>query len=184
MTPLTGTAGLARANRAAATGLWLFAASIVMSYASLYSGYVLLRTGSSTWETPWTSGGLLTFEPWLRTAWLGLAAGLARRAAGVAVATTWPGTVAGALFAMQSAVVASQLAAAGFTPARSVALACWFVLTGATAVLAAGGALAGLWIQVEAAPEDARARRRTLIARYWLLVGGLWLVTLAGLYLV
>ena len=36
-----------RPDRAASAGMWLFIASIVMFYGALFSGYVLLRAGST-----------------------------------------------------------------------------------------------------------------------------------------
>ena len=46
--------------RAADVGTWLFLASLVMFYGALFSGYVLLRAGSTTWDTPW----LTVTAPW------------------------------------------------------------------------------------------------------------------------
>jgi heme/copper-type cytochrome/quinol oxidase subunit 3 len=182
----------ARDARAADIGVWLFLASVVMFYGALFSGYVLLRAGSATWETPWRAGAA---GPWpavvdhaLRTAWLGFAVVQSRRVSRIGTGVpgsprfAWLVVAAGAMFVWRCAVVARGLAAAGHTPASSVPLACWFVLTGAVAVLVAGGAIAAAWIALEAAPPTQRARRGTLLARYWLVVLGIWFVTVLGLY--
>lgn len=182
-----------RDARAADVGMWLFIASIVMFYGALFSGYVLLRAGSGTWETPWRSSAAaqwpVALDYGFRTMWLGLAVVQARRLAGHGVAApglsrfAWVIVAAGAVFVWRCAVVASTLVSAGYRPATSVPLACWFVLTGAVAVLVAAGSMASVWIALEPVPAVQRARRGAMLARYWITVLGIWMVTIAGLSL-
>jgi heme/copper-type cytochrome/quinol oxidase subunit 3 len=189
----TPTTAQDRDTRAADVGTWLFLASLVMFYGALFSGYVLLRAGSDTWDTPWKAGALaqwpMTVDHWFRTMWLGFAVMQSRRITGLgAVAPglprfAWLAVPAGAMFVWRSWVVADILLRAGATPASSVPMACWFVLTGTVACLVAGGAMASAWIAIERVPPVQRARRGAMLARYWLVVLGIWLVTVTGLYL-
>ena len=182
-----------RETRAADVGTWLFLASLVMFYGALFSGYVLLRAGSDTWDTPWKTGALakwpMTADHWFRTMWLGFAVMQSRRIAGLgAVAPglsrfAWLVVAAGAMFVWRSWVVADILVRAGATPASSVPLACWFVLTGAVACLVAAGVIASAWVALEPVPAVQRARRGAMLERYWLVVLGIWIATVAGLYL-
>lgn len=182
-----------RDTRAADVGTWLFLASLVMFYGALFSGYVLLRAGSDTWETPWKAGALgewpMAVDHWFRTMWLGFAVMQSRRLSGLGAPAlglprfAWLVVAAGAMFVWRCWVVAAMLVRAGDTPASSVPLACWFVLTGTVACLVAGGALASAWIAIERVPAVQRARRGAMLARYWLVVLGIWMVTVVGLYL-
>lgn len=182
-----------RDTRAVDIGTWLFLASLVMFYGALFSGYVLLRAGSDTWVTPWTEGELgqwpMAVDHWFRTMWLGFAALQSRRIRGVGAPAmglprfAWLVVAAAAMFVWRSWTVAAVLVGMGATPEASVPLACWFVLTGTIAVLVAGGAVASAWIALERVSSVRRARRGAMMERYWLVVLGLWLVTVGGLYL-
>lgn len=181
-------------GRAATTGMWLFLASVVMFYAALFSGYVLLRTGSESWVMPWRLGPeadwTLTVDHWFRTMWLGFAAMQSRRLSGAGVAVaglprfSWLTAFAGTAFVWRCIDVAGWLASQGHVPASSVALACWYALNGAVALLVAAGTVAAVWVAIEPVPPLQRARRGAMMQRYWLLMLGLWLVTVVGLYLV
>jgi len=182
-----------RDTRAADIGTWLFLASLVMFYGALFSGYVLLRAGSNAWATPWTEGEMgewpMAVDHWFRTMWLGFAVLQSRRLRGVGVPRSglprfaWLVVAAAAMFVWRSWTIAAVLLRSGATPAASVPLACWFVLTGTIACLVAGGAVASAWIAIEPVPSVQRARRGAMMERYWLVVLVLWLVTVGGLYL-
>lgn len=182
-----------RDTRAADIGTWLFLASLVMFYGALFSGYVLLRAGSASWTTPWTEGELgrwpMAVDHWFRTMWLGFAVLQSRRLSGKGAPAqglprfAWLVTAAGLMFVWRSWTMAWVLLAMGATPAASVELACWFVLTGTITVLVLGGTIASAWVALERVPDVQRARRGAMMARYWLTVLLLWLVTVGGLYL-
>ncbi len=182
-----------RDTKAADVGTWLFLASLVMFYGALFSGYVLLRAGSETWATPWKEGALAQWptavDHWFRTMWLGFAVMQSRRLSGLgAVAPglprfAWLGVAAAGMFVWRSWAMADMLLRAGATPASSVPMACWFVLTGTVACLVGAGAIASAWVALEPVPAVQRARRGAMLERYWLTVLGIWLVTVGGLYL-
>lgn len=181
-------------GRAANTGMWLFLASLVMFYGALFSGYVLLRTGSATWEMPWRpaagSDWTLTVDHWFRTMWLAFAVMQSRRLSGSGVAVaglprfSWLMAFAGTAFVWRCIDAGGWLASQGLVPASSVALACWYALNGAVAALVAGGTVAAVWVALEPVPPLQRARRGAMLQRYWLLMLALWVVTVVGLYLV
>jgi len=183
-----------REGRAALTGMWLFIASVVMFYGALFSGYVLLRAGSTIWETPWRAGSAgewsMAVDHWFRTMWLGFAVMQSRRLSGEGVPIaglprfSWLVGLAGTAFVWRCIYVAGWLASQGHLPASSVPLACWYALTGTVAVLVAGGTIAAVWVALEPAPALQRARRGAMLERYWLLMFALWLTTVVGLYLI
>jgi len=183
-----------REDRAATTGMWLFIASIVMFYGALFSGYVLLRAGSTQWDTPWRTGPAaewpIAVDHWFRTMWLGFAVMQSRRLSGRGVAVagmprfSWLVVLAGVAFVWRCIYIAGWLASHGHVPASSVAVASWYVLTGTVALLVAGGTLAAVWVAVEPVPAAQRARRGAMLQRYWLLMLALWCATVLGLYLV
>jgi heme/copper-type cytochrome/quinol oxidase subunit 3 len=183
-----------REGRAALAGMWLFLASIVMFYGALFSGYVLLRAGSDAWATPWRTGTSaewpIAVDHWFRTMWLAFAVMQARRLSGEGVPIaglprfSWLVGLAGTAFVWRCIYIAGWLASQGHVPAASVPLACWYALTGTVALLVAGGTIAAVWVALEPVPAHQRARRGALLQRYWALMLILWMVTVAGLYLV
>ncbi len=183
-----------RRAQAASTGMWLFLASIVMFYGSLFSGFVLLRAGSETWEMPWKTGlsaeWPMAVDHWFRTMWIGFAVMQSRRLSGAGVPVaglprySWLVVLAGVFFFARCVYVAGWLAAQGLVPSASVPLACWYVLNGAVAVLVLGGSIAAVWVALERVPPTQRARRGAMLQRYWMLMLALWLITVTGLYLV
>ncbi len=191
--PVAATPAQDRDTRATDVGTWLFLASLVMFYGALFSGYVLLRAGSDTWATPWKEGPLAQWptavDHWFRTMWLGFAVMQSRRLSGLGAVTpglprfAWLGVAAAGMFVWRSWAMADMLLRAGATPASSVPMACWFVLTGTVACLVGAGAIASAWVALEPVPAVQRARRGAMLERYWLTVLGIWLVTVGGLYL-
>lgn len=183
-----------RRDQAASVGTWLFLASIAMFYGSLFSGFVLLRAGSETWEMPWKSGPgaewPMAVDHWFRTMWIGFAVMQSRRLSGAGVPVaglprySWLVVLAGVFFVSRCAYLAGWLAAQGLVPSASVPLACWYVLNGAVALLVLGGSIAAVWVALERVPATQRARRGAMLQRYWALMLVLWLLTVAGLYLV
>ena len=179
-----------RESRAASAGMWLFLASIVMFYGALFSGVVLLRTGSATWETPWRAAEWpMALDHWFRTLWIGFAVMQSRRLSGEGVPVaglprySWLVVLAGVFFVVRSVELAGWLAGQGQVPSVSVPLACWYVLTGVMALLVLGGTVAALWVAVEHVTPAQRARRGAMLQRYWVLMLVLWLLTVMELYL-
>lgn len=182
-----------REGRAALAGMWLLIASVVMFYGALFSGYVLLRAGSTTWEMPWRAGPdtewPIAVDHWFRTMWIGLAVMHSRRLSGEGVPIaglprfSWMVGLAGMAFVWRCIYIAGWLASQGYVPAASVPLACWYVLTGTVALLVAGGTIAAVWVALEPVPARQRARRGAMLQRYWLLMLALWMTTVVGLYL-
>ena len=178
--------------RAADVGMWLFLASLVMFFGALFSGYVLLRAGSATWDTPWLS----VAAPWRvfpfplsQALWLaGAGASVWRwrvgypRGSGRQRAIFWWLPVLAALtFTADWANMATTLTGSGHGPATSVGAASWFVLTGVVAVgVIAGGlvAAATAWRHGAAAPRH----RLRLQQRYWTVLLAFWLSLVAGFY--
>lgn len=180
-----------RDGRAASAGMWLFLASIVMLYGSLFSGFVLLRSGSTTWDMPWkVAEWPMAIDHWFRTMWIAFAVMQSRRLSGEGVAVaglprySWLVVLAGAFFVARCVYVAGWLAMQGLVPSASVPLACWYALNGLVALLVLGGTIAAVWVAVEHVTPAQRARRGALLQRYWVLMLALWLLTVAGLYLI
>ncbi len=179
-----------REGRAASAGMWLFLASIVMFYGALFSGVILLRSGSATWDMPWRAAEWpMALDHWFRTLWIGFAVMQSRRLSGEGVPVaglprySWLVVLAGAFFVIRSVDVAGSMANQGLVPSVSVPLACWYVLTGAVALLVLGGTGAALWVAVEHVTPAQRARRGAMLQRYWVLMLVLWLATVMELYL-
>jgi cytochrome c oxidase subunit 1 len=163
-------------------GMGLFLASEAMLFGALFSGYALLRTGSTTWP----DGSDLP----------GLAAGLTGTFLLVAAAATLRGDrmallvsagLAAAFLAMKVLDYRS-LIAAGLTPSRDLLLACWFTLTGLHALHVLAGALVNLWhagpgYALAAADPDRWQERIRATRLYWLFVDLIWVAILASFYL-
>ncbi|HXG89347.1 MAG TPA: cbb3-type cytochrome c oxidase subunit I [Vicinamibacterales bacterium] len=158
-------------------GMWLFLASEVMFFGSLFSAYVLLRVGSTSW--PADSGlGLTTAVS--HSVLLALATITALRG-------RW---AASSLFA--ASFVAWKLAGyiemfnAGLTPASNLMVACWFALTAAHALHVAGGVIANWWVARGASAKSAaqRSEQRQALRLYWYFVDGVWLAILIGFYFI
>ncbi|MEP7118745.1 MAG: hypothetical protein ABI880_14245 [Acidobacteriota bacterium] len=185
---------LDRDARAADLGMWLFVASLVMFFGALFSGYVLLRAGSSAWDAPW----LTVSAPWRifpfpfsQTIWLaGAGASVWRwrvgspRGSGQQRAIFWwlP-VLASVTFAADWANTARELMAAGRGPASGVGAASWFVLTGAVAMGVLGGGLvvaSTAWRYRGDTPSPQLLR---LLERYWWLMLAFWTTIVVGMYL-
>jgi heme/copper-type cytochrome/quinol oxidase subunit 3 len=185
-----------RQARAADTGMWLFIASLVMFFGSLFSGYVLLRTGSSEWTTPWRGMRQpweLSSIPWAETVKLAAVAAAVHRYRTSAGPNTfaphrvwwlWLAATFGASHASRWWTAAEALAASGRGPATSVAAGSWYVLTGIVAVLVAGGALATVWqIWRHGRGLDSPLVPRQL-ERYWWLMLAFQLAVVVGMSLI
>jgi heme/copper-type cytochrome/quinol oxidase subunit 3 len=154
-------------------GIWLFLASEAMFFASLFSAYVLLRTGATTWADP---------RDWLSLPTL---AGLTI----VLLVTTaamrrwiWLSTAAGLLFLVVSGLELSRLLNLGLHPAVNLTVACWFVLTVVHGLHVAGGVCANVWVArsvARLAPQHV-AERFHALRLYWMFVGVIWMAMLVS----
>jgi heme/copper-type cytochrome/quinol oxidase subunit 3 len=185
-------------------GIWLFLASEAMFFGSLFSAYVLLRTGSSSWPPA-------TWMPWPQTMVLTVL---------LAITTTclhiprwrWPGTVpmpgdspqyvnADTAYRWRLAVGAAGLAAlafliiksvdyvtmirSGLHPANHLALASWFVLTGVHGIHVLGGIVANAWLtrSITGVPAVHVAERMHAVRLYWAFVDCVWIAILVSFLL-
>ena len=152
-------------------GMWLFIASEVMLFASLFSGYVMLRAGSTSWPGP--SGGF----PWLETVLLvGASAAFGAKRSQLVVSNTLSLT-----FVIMKVLNDAALISKGIVPSTDLMWACWFTLTGAHAAHVLGGAIFTGWLAGPAFRMASGDRERWLsridaTRKYWLFVDFVWLV--------
>jgi cytochrome c oxidase subunit 1 len=164
---------------AAKLGMWLWLASEAMFFASLFSGYVMLRAGAVSWPERFQG------FPWLETVLL---------------------IGASALFAPQRfRLIASHALALAFvvikigndvlairngaTPASSLMLASWYALTWVHAVHVFAGAiftgwLAGPSFRMAEEQRDRWFARIGATRTYWLFVDVVWLALVIGFYFI
>jgi cytochrome c oxidase subunit I len=160
-------------------GMWLFIASEVMLFASLFSGYVMLRAGSASWPDP--IGGF----PWLETVLLvGASAVFGARRSQLVVSNALSIT-----FVFIKLISDAALIDKGITPATNLMWACWFALTWVHAAHVFGGAIWTGWLAGPAfklaqfEPERWRPRIEAM-RRYWLFVDLVWLIIVVSFYVV
>ena len=175
-------------------GIWLFLASEVMLFASLFSSYALLRMGGDTWPdqsaiTGVTLGAINTGILLASSMAIGLAWN-AIRAQQVERYRLWMGAciALGLLFLGVKGFEWADKLQAGLTPATNNFLGLYFTMTGLHAAhLLAGivvnaylwGPGAALWRR-----DAARFAQRIEVARlYWNFVDVVWIVLFVVLYL-
>ena len=159
-------------------GIWLLLASEVMFFGALFSGYVMLRVGSTTW-------GHVGGFPWLETALLmGASLAVGRPRANLMGANAL--ALAFVAVTMANGVV---MIGKGLTPASDLMIGSWFTLTGVHALHVFAGAIATGWLAgpsygMAADDPDRWASRLSALRLYWLFVDIVWLVIVAGFYVV
>lgn len=148
-------------------GVWLFLASEAMLFGSLFSAYVLLRTGADHWADPRT---VLSLRDVLSLSLL-------------LALTTWYAAarpVVSAFFAVVFLAAKlfgyAVLVGGGHAPSVNLMLACWFVITGFHWLHVAGGVVAGARIAATAprVPEAHHRERVHALRLYWLFVDVIW----------
>jgi heme/copper-type cytochrome/quinol oxidase subunit 3 len=164
-------------------GMWLFLASEAMLFGSLFSAYVLLRTGSAL---PADSHTLALPAPVFTTVLLVLsttvlaAGGVIGLRARLAVSS-----LLFAVFVVFKVVDYGRMIVEGLAPSTNVLLACWFTLTGVHLAHVIGGIAASAWVYVGAGGDPARNDARVDVLRlYWYFVDLVWLAILVSFYLV
>jgi cytochrome c oxidase subunit 1 len=168
----TGTSG-------ARLGLWLFLASEAMLFGSLFSGYVMLRAGSTPWADRFHE------FPWLETLLLvgasaAFGAGRFRLIVSHALALT---------FVVVKVGNDVLMIRSGAAPADNLMLASWYTLTWVHAAHVLGGALFTGWLAGPSFKMAEESRERWLARieatrRYWLFVDLVWLFIVGGFFLV
>jgi cytochrome c oxidase subunit 1 len=181
-------------------GTWLFVASEAMLFGSLFSSYVLLRAGAASWDDPgaftnaWQLGlltltlaicsvavqvaltrvhgsshGGLSDVPSTTSSSHAVSAGVSR--------FLWGAGASGLTFIALKLIDYTALLDAGLHPARSLAAACWFVLTGAHGLHVLGGVVAMIWIARTATRVSALclAERLRALRLYWVFVDLVWI---------
>jgi cytochrome c oxidase subunit 3 len=148
-----------------------------MLFASLFSGYVMLRAGSSDWPAHFAG------FPWLETLLLAAAS----LAIGRSRARLFASSVFAVAFVTMKVLSDVALIGKGMTPASSVFLACWFTLTGVHALHVLAGAVATGWFSgpgARVATSDAErwSSRIAVVRRYWLFVDVIWLLLVLAFY--
>jgi heme/copper-type cytochrome/quinol oxidase subunit 3 len=156
-------------------GIWLFLASEAMFFGSLFSAYVLLRTGAATWADPreWLPVPPLV----VMTALLCVASAVTRRWIRVA-------TAAGVVFLVMQGLELSRMLDAGLHPAVNLTLACWFVLTVVHGLHVAGGVCASVWVARSVTRLAAAhvAERFHALRLYWAFVDLIWVAILVSFF--
>jgi heme/copper-type cytochrome/quinol oxidase subunit 3 len=174
-------------------GVWLFLASEAMLFGSLFSAYVLLRTGAASWPdaSRWVHAPLVagvTLLLLLTLTCLQMAVRGGRGSAGdVSRTRQWVWTAAGmgVLFLVVKLFDYNGVLAAGMRPADNLALACWFVLTGVHWLHVAGGVGANAWVARTATrlPPRHLAERLHALRLYWAFVDLIWIAILVCFFI-
>ena len=155
--------------------MWLFLGSEAMLFGSLFSAYVMLRAGSTSWPASQSA------FPWLETALLvGASAAFGSKRSQLIVSNAL-----GLTFVIIKVFGDLALIDQGITPATNLLWACWFTLTGVHAAHVLGGAIYTGWMAGPAfrMNEEDRPRflaRVTATRRYWLFVDLVWLFIVIG----
>jgi cytochrome c oxidase subunit 1 len=173
----TGTTNVALAT-------WLFLASEAMLFGGLFSAYVLLRSGSSTWPS---SGAASVLGMVSLGALIALAALMTfirssdpRRLRSL----LWLGVGVAVICTAATAYGYSRLATAGYLPSTDNSWAVFYLLTAALAFHVVVGGIVSLWATVSRA-ADARviSSRFYACARVWQLVALAGVGVFVALYL-
>jgi heme/copper-type cytochrome/quinol oxidase subunit 3 len=178
----------------ATLGMWLFIASEVMLFGSLFSSYALLRAGASTWpdqsailNVPLAAINTVIL---LASSAAVVAATRAMRAAsfdrfrvafGAAI-------ILGLLFLGVKAFEYNDELQRGLRPATNNFMGLYFTLTGLHALHIAGGLLVNGWLLTVARTDWHQARRQLTnrvkaAAMYWNFIDVIWLAIFVTLYL-
>jgi heme/copper-type cytochrome/quinol oxidase subunit 3 len=168
-------------------GVWLFLASEVMLFGSLFSAYALLRTGADIWPAgrEVLQVGIGAANTVVLVA-ISAAVWRARASAGRG-AQQWLGVAIGLalLFLALKSLEYQREIAIGLLPSVNTFLATYFLLTGVHALHVAGGAIANVWALTglrRAGPVMTAGRVRGL-ALYWAFVDAVWLLIFGLVYL-
>ncbi|HUQ87844.1 MAG TPA: cbb3-type cytochrome c oxidase subunit I [Vicinamibacterales bacterium] len=158
-------------------GMWLFIASEAMFFGALFSGYVMLRVGSSDWPGP------VGEFPWLETLLLiGASAAFGAKRSQLIVSNAL-----GVTFVVIKVIGDVALIGKGITPSTDLMWACWFTLTWVHAFHVLAGAVFTGWLAGPSFKMAAEERERWMARidatrRYWLFVDLVWLFIVGAFY--
>lgn len=160
-------------------GMWLFLASEVMFFASLFSGYVMLRAGAITWPDRFHG------FPWLETV---LLVG-ASAAFGASRFRLIASHALGLTFVIMKMLADDAAMAGGQLPATDMMWASWYTLTWVHAFHVFAGAVFTGWLAGPSFRMSDEDRERWLARieatrKYWLFVDAVWLLIVIGFYFV
>jgi heme/copper-type cytochrome/quinol oxidase subunit 3 len=156
-------------------GIWLFLASEAMFFGSLFSGYVLLRAGSSSWP----DGSAVFSLPMAGVNTVLLLAAAILIAQRRALLSSVPAVV----FLILKLIDYRGKVSAGLLPSTNLMLACWFVLTAVHALHVAGGVIANVWLMRGEKAATGHGERLYAVRLYWYFVDLVWLAILVSFYL-
>jgi heme/copper-type cytochrome/quinol oxidase subunit 3 len=191
-------------------GIWLFLASEVMLFGSLFSAYVLLRVGAETWpdqseilSVPLAALNtliLIASSVTMVMAWASLKAGDVGATADVGAAFRRPDSVkryrlfmgltilGGALFLVVKSFEYAEKFSHGLYPSTSIFLALYFTLTGLHAIHVIAGMVvnAYLWgpgMRLWQHHREQVTNRIEVAGLYWHFVDVVWIFLFPVLYL-
>jgi heme/copper-type cytochrome/quinol oxidase subunit 3 len=175
-------------------GVWLFLASEIMFFGSLFSAYLLLRAGAADWpdalvgrdvpQTVLLTALLMTTTMCVRMSMLEHARSNAttpKRGQILLVGAT----ITAAAFVAGKLRSYVTILSAGMHPADNLAVACWFVLTGLHWLHVAGGAVAIVWVMRSRTrlPSDHLSERLHALQLYWIFVDVIWIAILVAFWI-
>ena len=175
----------------ATLGMWLFIASEVMLFGSLFSSYALLRIGAPTWpdQSATLNVGLATVNTVILIA------------SSVAILRASRAAAEGAIRGFRQAMAITVLCGIGFLaikaveyrgellagllPATNNFIGLYFTLTGLHALHVIAGIAANAWAIAGATRvgEAMMAGRTRALALYWVFVDIVWLIIFGLMYL-
>jgi cytochrome c oxidase subunit 3 len=176
-------------------GMWLFLASEVMLFGSLFSSYALLRAGAPAWpdqsavlNVPMASVNtliLLASSVTIRMSWTALRDQQLTRFRQLMAFTILLGTI----FLIVKSVEYNDKLALGLRPATNNFLALYFTMTGLHALHVAAGLVVNAYLLLPGArmwtSEPQRFTNRVELAGlYWHFVDVIWLILFPVLYLI
>ena len=175
-------------------GIWLFLASEVMLFGSLFSSYALLRTGATSWPDQSTVVSvplatlntlvLISSSVTMVMAWVSLNARRLDRFRLYMALTL----LLGAVFLVVKAIEYGDKFSHGLVPATNNFLALYFTMTGLHAIHVIGGMIVNAYLLGPGArmwrTDPARFTNRVEIAGiYWHFVDVVWIFLFPVLYL-
>lgn len=168
-------------------GVWLFLASEVMLFGSLFSAYALLRTTAASWPSGRSVLQLSLGVANTVVLFAMTAAAWRARASRPAAGRTWlfVSTALALAFLTIKGIEYRREIVGGLVPAASTFLATYFLLTGLHALHVAGGAIANVWTAAGASRvgEAMTAGRLRALSLYWTFVDIVWVAIFVVTYL-
>jgi cytochrome c oxidase subunit 3 len=175
-------------------GIWLFLASEVMLFGSLFSSYVLLRSGAPSWPKPWevlnvplaalNTVVLIASSVTMVLAWVSLKNKNVQRYR-LFMGLTLAG---GAIFLIVKAIEYSEKFSHGLYPSTSNFLGLYFTLTGLHALHVIAGMIVNAYfigpgVRMWSTEPERFTNRIEVAGIYWHFVDVVWIFLFPVLYL-